>query len=590
MKQLSKVFLFVLFYLVITLNAFAQTEQVKITGLVTQKKDIEIVVVAKIGDRKQRLAQYFLDATNDKFSIVVPFRPEAKYEMLVTVKKMGHIRLEPDYSATFPLQPDAKKNVYITINPGQLNAKSMVVGKQSANFSTAIVNGTLTNWTMGGDVSLEKVVEGHLQKMETIFLEKGNGSFSLLIPIGKEAIYCLSTSRWSKRLYLKPNDQLELTLDGKSGVQTWIKTTDENQLFTQWEQLIFPATGYGYNLSASNPAKLDMDAFTGTHQELQPKITAFLKRAKTSNVKFNALFRTAALLDNSLIAMKSLLYQKGQRGLLSRNPAKEFVNVPPYFKEVIAQNKIRSANLLHFGDGNEYLNLYAKFSLNELDETKRNELGDGGKLKLMMDAIANDTLKAFVLKSQLEELNVCNYSEFRSVFLPQKKYATLPSVKQKYNNLYSQFVTDTAFIGKPANNFTLPDVNGKMVNMGDFKGKVVLIDVWATWCGPCKAQIPHLKKIEEFYKGNNNIVFVGISTDTEKNKQKWLDMVKEKDLEGVQLLDDGFKNFASKYKIMAIPRFLLIDKKGNWSEVRCPLPEDGTKLKKYIDKALQTDI
>jgi thiol-disulfide isomerase/thioredoxin len=122
--------------------------------------------------------------------------------------------------------------------------------------------------------------------------------------------------------------------------------------------------------------------------------------------------------------------------------------------------------------------------------------------------------------------------------------------------------------------------------MKDFRGKVIFIDVWATWCGPCKAQIPFLKVIEEDYKDNKNIVFAGISIDKLKDRQKWIQFVEKEKLPGIQLLDDFGKSFAQKYGLSPIPRFLLIDKEGRWIEIRCPLPEAKEELKKYFDKAL----
>jgi thiol-disulfide isomerase/thioredoxin len=111
--------------------------------------------------------------------------------------------------------------------------------------------------------------------------------------------------------------------------------------------------------------------------------------------------------------------------------------------------------------------------------------------------------------------------------------------------------------------------------------------VWATWCGPCREQFPFLKEVEEEYKDNSDIVFMGISIDRGKDRQKWLNMMKKENLHGVQLLDDTGKFFAKKYEINAIPRFLLISKEGKWIEVRLPRPEAKEELKKYLDKALQ---
>lgn len=82
------------------------------------------------------------------------------------------------------------------------------------------------------------------------------------------------------------------------------------------------------------------------------------------------------------------------------------------------------------------------------------------------------------------------------------------------------------------------------------------------------------------------MVFLGISLDSDADHKKWLDAIKKYDLHGIQLRDDRGKAFGKKYGLTAIPRFMLIDKAGNWAEVRCPLPENKIKLKKYIDREL----
>src|SRR5690606_23739996 len=119
--------------------------------------------------------------------------------------------------------------------------------------------------------------------------------------------------------------------------------------------------------------------------------------------------------------------------------------------------------------------------------------------------------------------------------------------------------------------FTYPDLNGKMVSLTDFKGKVVLVDVWATWCGPCKAEIPALKKMEEELRAKD-IVLLSVSVDEEKDKQKWKDFVKDENLTGVQVFASGWSDIAKFYKITGIPRFMVFDKKGNIVSTNSPRP------------------
>lgn len=124
---------------------------------------------------------------------------------------------------------------------------------------------------------------------------------------------------------------------------------------------------------------------------------------------------------------------------------------------------------------------------------------------------------------------------------------------------------------------------GGTSSLDDFKGKYIFIDVWATWCGPCVHEFPYLDTLENAYKGKN-IQFVTISIDTKANKQKWREFVKEKDLDGVQLLaDNAFESpFIKAYNINGIPRFLIIDPKGNIVSNNAPRPSDP-KLKELLD-------
>ena len=111
------------------------------------------------------------------------------------------------------------------------------------------------------------------------------------------------------------------------------------------------------------------------------------------------------------------------------------------------------------------------------------------------------------------------------------------------------------------------------MSLDDFKGKYVYIDVWATWCPPCLAQIPSLHKIEEEYKGKN-IEFVSISIDKRDDYFTWSDMIEEKNLGGVQLFANENQDFTKAYRIDNIPRFILIDPEGNIVSSDAPRPSD----------------
>ena len=125
--------------------------------------------------------------------------------------------------------------------------------------------------------------------------------------------------------------------------------------------------------------------------------------------------------------------------------------------------------------------------------------------------------------------------------------------------------------GEAATDFTYPDKDGNNVALSDFIGSVVYVDVWATWCGPCRAEMPFLHDLEAEYS-DKNVTFIGVSVDEEKNRQVWLDMMEEKDMQGVQIFADGWSQITKDYAINGIPRFMLFDTEGNVSNLNADRP------------------
>jgi len=130
--------------------------------------------------------------------------------------------------------------------------------------------------------------------------------------------------------------------------------------------------------------------------------------------------------------------------------------------------------------------------------------------------------------------------------------------------------------GQPSPKFiSYENYAGGTTSLDDLKGKYVYIDVWATWCGPCKAEIPALKELEKKYH-KKNIQFVSISVDKADDHDKWLKMIEEDELKGIQLFSDNDWNsdFVKDYLILGIPRFILIDPNGIIVNSNAPRPSD----------------
>ncbi|MDO6739015.1 TlpA disulfide reductase family protein [Wenyingzhuangia sp. 2_MG-2023] len=129
--------------------------------------------------------------------------------------------------------------------------------------------------------------------------------------------------------------------------------------------------------------------------------------------------------------------------------------------------------------------------------------------------------------------------------------------------------------------------NGGTSSLDDFLGKYVYIDLWATWCSPCKKEIPFLEKVEKQYH-DKNIVFLSISVDRQKDKAKWERMIKEKNMGGVQLLadKDTQSQFYKDYNISGIPWFIFLDPEGKIISAQAPRPSEGKLIELFTKKGL----
>lgn len=156
-----------------------------------------------------------------------------------------------------------------------------------------------------------------------------------------------------------------------------------------------------------------------------------------------------------------------------------------------------------------------------------------------------------------------------------------------YKNIIEKLYNQKMLLapGKPAPLFRYKDINGKEYALEDLKGKLVYIDFWATWCGPCRHELPFLEEVEKAYEGKK-ITFISMSMDNDV--VAWDKMVKEKKMKGLQLHADGdwSSTVAKDYQIKGIPTFVLIDENGLIISPAAPRPSSGAVLVNMLDENL----
>ncbi|MBP3343835.1 MAG: TlpA family protein disulfide reductase [Bacteroidales bacterium] len=171
--------------------------------------------------------------------------------------------------------------------------------------------------------------------------------------------------------------------------------------------------------------------------------------------------------------------------------------------------------------------------------------------------------------------HVCSFVKKNGVegaekyFAAFDKYVTDPGMIEQMTQLKEKM--GKCAVGAPSPDFNSTDVDGKQYTLADFAGKYVYIDVWATWCGPCRKEVPYLAELEHKFNGEG-IYFVGLSCDN--SREAWEKAVRAGEVKGIQLYLEPGNTFMDDYSITGIPRFILLDKEGKILSAKATAPSD----------------
>ncbi|HOK38107.1 MAG: TlpA disulfide reductase family protein [Bacteroidales bacterium] len=225
---------------------------------------------------------------------------------------------------------------------------------------------------------------------------------------------------------------------------------------------------------------------------------------------------------------------------------------------------MNNSKLLMFSDFKNFGFNIINYKMNIELRNSRRELKSAPEYTEMFFKYAKEIYTEKDIKEEMfyvfikEFLNYYGPESVYEAYLDYKSFTSSREHLSELNNIFEEFSKTAP--GKECINWKFPDKNGKVYSLSDFKGKYVYIDVWASWCGPCRTEIPYLKVLKEKFK-NKNIAIIGISVD--ENRNDWLNFLESQNLAGIQLYAGGWNNdLVNFFKINGIPRFILLDKEG----------------------------
>ncbi|WP_164109946.1 MULTISPECIES: TlpA family protein disulfide reductase [Sphingobacterium] len=432
------------------------------------------------------------------------------------------------------------------------------------------VKGTLEKESVSV-VKLFKVVNGDMEEIASA-IPQADKKFGFTFYPDYEGFYALGTGELNSptdnlTFYFKSGDELELTIKEMSYDLIGTGNSPENKILSNWHKLVNPIEDKAFSWRQIRSTFLD---FYPQLDSVNQETKRFVKTNKSGNPRFDNRFETYIKWDIAAIAVNFMMTPR------SVHPTIE--EYSDYYKTLSLADFSKDAFVVYnLPWGNRTLS-----SVSSIFRRINNTPPGKGISGLQKDTelLSNDTLKGDVVLKYLAQQK--DYKLYKEAADKYKGFLLTDAQKTKASSIMNNIAP--LKVGEQGLDFSFPDKNGKVVRFSDLRGKVVLIDVWATWCGPCKAEIPHLKKLEEEMNGTD-LEIVSISVDEDKDKEKWLKMIKDEKLGGIQLFASGWGGIAEYYKINGIPRFMVFDRSGNIVTIDSPRPSKPA-LKELLERVL----
>lgn len=449
----------------------------------------------------------------------------------------------------------------------KLKAEHAVLTGNIANCKVKLVKASYN-----GSLVAYKQVE------QTAVIDK-RGNYRMVFELkGLKEIYIIIDEQQTS-LYLQPGDSVFLENDYKSFDSSIVfsgKGADKNSFYRDFKtKMIF---GHEQDIFIANARKTPGVFAAFCDSILNQKIKFLETHAGKMSPDFKEQFLTGLIYENgnSKLAYPGLwAYLNQKHDTLPDMPAGYY----KFMKDLPVSNSRLLANP-EFLDYTRSVFSYfrSQHSLLRKDNPDYQQCKSLAKLLFQNDDVVSAHMAAYVM-SMLQN-NKFKDSEPMYVAFVKDYPGSLYDAELR--ELYAKIKRIAP--GQPAPEFTLTDINGKQRSLNEFKGRVVYLDFWASWCGPCLMEMPASKKLEQQFH-QADIVFLYVSID--EDAQSWKDMVKKKEIQGVHLNAPDFNHTISKaYNVTGVPSYFLIGRDGKVIDNAAPRPSNKKDIEQAINTAL----
>lgn len=459
------------------------------------------------------------------------------------------------------------KKIYLIL------AALVIVSCQSEpKINYAIISGKITN----SESEKAKIYKQPNNTLTKEILLAEDGSFNDTIRLNKASLFSIYQGKNTVNLYLSTGDNITINYNAKEKENT-LKIDGKGSEYAN------------YLLEKSNKSSSLIGEGTEVYKKAEAEYKKIFKDVKQAQE--DLLYNYTGISDNFRAKEKrNINYQY-------LNYLNKYENYHSYYAEKkdfkVSDSFLNELDNLDYTNEDDfqfsssYKGLVASsYSKKVQDLIKKDSLLDYSLAQLnVYSKIENQTIKNNLLydASQYGITFTDDLETFYNTFI---KGSTNTENNEKITKSYNALKAIAK--GNLSPKFTDYENNaGGTTSLNDLKGKYIYIDIWATWCGPCIAEVPFLKKIEKQYH-NKNIQFVSISIDNKEDHEKWKKMIVDKKLGGIQLFaDNDWKSqFIEDYLIKGIPRFILIDPNGIIVNSNAPRPSNKKLISLFEEQKI----
>lgn len=401
-------------------------------------------------------------------------------------------------------------------------------------------------------------------------------SFTLSVEAPSEGFYMIGNNRSVKHaLYLKGDEKLNLLFSNTELDIVGGTISPEGELLSKWEKVASPMRMQAWYFTFIRGGQSSpFDHFSAKLTELK-KLSDQLKRelAASQNECFKKQIELKMEAD---IAFLTLAY--------SRNHITEVGDDFVSDKDLEQYDHIfQQTELLKLPFLPEMLAAYVDYKAEKtLPEIENPTTLSKTELKSRADLLQEKKLRELYIYQVATQMRYYEkYIELRETF----SYEPFSDLLEQH---LAPIETKLAWSkpGLQAPNFKGEQIDGTWLSLSDLRGKVVVIDAWATWCTPCLRMIPYFKQLEEELS-DPDLTFMSVCVGASPEKDLWEKLVDKHQFSGNVVFVQGWTSgFAEDYRITGVPRFMIIDREGKVYSYAAPSPK-YPQLKQMILQALQ---